>query len=56
MAFFPYGWSWRQHRRVVWKHYQPDAIPRYYDAQTQAARRLLVLLRSNPEKLSENIR
>ncbi|PIL22734.1 cytochrome P450 [Ganoderma sinense ZZ0214-1] len=56
MAFFPYGWSWRHHRRVVWKHYQPDAIPRYYDAQTQAARRLLALFISTPHNISENIR
>ena len=56
MALFPYGWSWRQHRRVIWKHYQPEAIPRYYNTQTQAARRLLALFISNPNKVAENVR
>ncbi|KAI8994236.1 CyP450 monooxygenase [Trametes punicea] len=55
-GFMPYGSLWRQHRRLFWQHFQPGAIPKYYQIQREASIKFLRKLLTSPAQLEGHIR
>ena len=56
MAFFPYGSTWKQYRRILWEYYHPDVAKSYRPCQTEYARRLLPKLLSDVDGFIEHVR
>ena len=56
MAFMPYGARWRHHRRVIWQHYNPNAVARHQSAQHESARNLLFNILESPELVVDHVR
>ena len=43
-AFWPYGQSWRTHRRMFWQHFHPGRMTSYWPVQREVTRKFLVKL------------
>ncbi|KAI0633029.1 O-methylsterigmatocystin oxidoreductase [Trametes polyzona] len=41
LALKRYGNEWRRARRLFWRHFQPNMVPKYHSAQQREARRFL---------------
>lgn len=55
-GFFPYGESWRVHRRLFVSKYGPNAAHLYYPVQEYVAGKLLQRLSNTPEDFLDHLR
>lgn len=55
LGTLPYGQEWRDNRRALWQHFNPNAIVKYRPAQQAAVLLFLKKLLEAPEDPSEHI-
>ena len=53
---FPYGSSWKRHRRAFWEHFRPPAIVNYQSTQKAVTAKLLGKLLERPLDFKDHIR
>ncbi|KAH9924335.1 cytochrome P450 [Epithele typhae] len=55
LPFLQYGPEWRKQRRIIWQQFHPGVIPKYHPALIEGARRLVLRLLDDPDRLPEHI-
>ncbi|KAI0643133.1 CyP450 monooxygenase [Trametes meyenii] len=55
MAFMPYGQRWRNHRRLVWQHFHPAVLSRYYPIQQAKTHIFLLKVLESPARLQTHL-
>ncbi|KAI0670980.1 cytochrome P450 [Trametes maxima] len=55
MAFMPYGQQWRHHRRMVWQHFHPAVLSKYYPIQREKTHAFLLQVLQSPTHLQTHL-